>query len=188
MVILCPACSSPQQPVAINIEEETRSCYCPSCRRRYWVETITINQTNETRIDSKWATYLIKGDNNVGRQIQESFAAQARLPLRETGTVTIVKRGQSIVGIADQNNNAWVTLQPQPQPKSPWRSLFSFLAIISCVLAGFLIVSLADLVKTVAESYGLVTVITACLVCLSVLLAPLLVRVVQIARGKDDLV
>lgn len=154
MIILCPACSETNNPVVINIEDKDKACYCSSCNRRYWIETMTVKQVDEKRIDSAWARYYIKGENSFGRTIGEEFVAQARLPIPHGSVITLVKRGKALVGLANQQSNTWITLRPAPQPKSPWRNLSVFLALVCSLLSLVLIIEIIERVGDLGNQYS----------------------------------
>ena len=183
MIILCPACSLAEKPVVIDAIGDR--VWCEQCHRRYEIQTLVIKEKGEEKIDGQWSNYTIYGRQENGLAKTEGFSAQARLPLSENHQITIARRGNIIVGIADQEQNTWMAVRPHPRKESRARKLSSFLLIALFIVAllqgGRLVVG----VKDAALEYGAGVVVGTGLLLVFLAMMPALFWIIKVYRQKD---
>jgi hypothetical protein len=157
MRILCPQCSK-TKPLAIDIAAEDEVTVCSQCSRRYRLRTRKILDVDARLGDRGYSYRLQTAESNGGQGIQR---IPSQLPLQITGqrTVTIVLRGGSVVGVADQDAQTWITVKPVA-PRFPLlRRLLVALAWPITILAGLQIIRFwiqsAELLRTDPLAAGL---------------------------------
>jgi hypothetical protein len=116
MRILCPDCSR-KEPLAIEVSPEEEAVVCPSCSRRYRLRTRRILDVEARYSDRGYAYRLQTAEPNGARGVQR-ILSQSGLQISGQHTVTIVRRGGSVVGLADQDAQTWISVRPV-EPRFP---------------------------------------------------------------------
>lgn len=143
MQILCPHCPpSPDDPALIAISDTSETVICDRCSRRYVTTTFRLMAISSKRRGEGRYRYALRTEEPSGAQRLRKFEAQGGIRLIPGTTVTLVRRGARLIGIADQNSNTWFWLDPNSNV-APHPKLDRYLR-----MTGWLIVALAALQMT----------------------------------------
>ena len=132
MRILCPRCNG-AAPVVIEIAEDEEATQCPSCNRRFRIRTFWVQ---ESAADYRTGGYVYRVlGNSDGVSVVERIPSAGPLAIKPGRTVTVVRRGNRVEGLADQSAETWMPVAA-PAPRYPaWRQLGMALAWPVTILA-----------------------------------------------------
>ena len=172
MIIFCPLCLSENKKETIRIMPTDRGAVCSQCQRRYTILTRRLQRVESEKItDSAYRYRFYSREGDGGERVRTAIASP-HSGIRPGHQVTFVWRGRSLVGLADQENNTWHSLNIEP-PLYP--RLHAFLRFIRWPILLLLLLQGARLLvewPTVASNHPLPLIIVV-VATLSLLAAPL---------------
>lgn len=111
MQVLCPFCSQ-ENPIAIACEPEDAFALCERCSKRFRLHTFWAQEIKSQRQGDRYIYTCISPGS------LEKFASSKPLSLRSGQTLTTVRRGRDVLGIADQGRDRWYPVLP-PRSSHP---------------------------------------------------------------------
>lgn len=113
-LIVCPYCSKGDELYTIDIDPQATKVRCPKCRRYFSILTRFVDKT-KARVDRKGLRcYDFTTQEPGGRLRPRSVRVSRGVTIRPNTWITLVWRGDSLVGIADQTANqgqgAWLEI------------------------------------------------------------------------------
>jgi hypothetical protein len=110
--ILCAPCpaASDGKPVVIPISQKLTETRCPSCKRRFTLDTRKVAEVHTASVSDGVTSYRLVARDGDGRLRAWTFQAQQGLRISPGQTLTLVRRGGHLIGVANQDESAWWTV------------------------------------------------------------------------------
>lgn len=163
MKIVCPSCPAGTQ--LLGITSDATEVRCPKCRKRFRLVTRQIVGFTSQGLDHARTRYQLMTHEGKGRKRPRSFIGPTNVRLTMNGWVTLVYRGETLVGVADQTASYWYPIPVVPNKvRQGWR-LVRVITLISALLIALQMFRFGEKLQIVARnSSGLLVFVIALVV------------------------
>lgn len=181
--ITCPFCLAKGRKDLIEISEDEVSIRCHNCQRRLLVLTRKISEIDVRKREDGWLDYFLVTEEHYGKRARRIVAPPGPR-VRPGQWVTLVSRGQHLLGIANQSTGVWYPISPKKREKGWQESLLLWLTPIILVLLAIQGIHLTVNSINLWQEFGL-KVIAGIFIIAFLLAQPLLIYLFELARGPD---
>lgn len=185
MKVICPLCPQGEQAVVIDISPEAEDVRCPQCNRRLRLMTRFVTEARgEVGKDNRYRYELQTVEEGGRVRPREITVPHSDIRIHPQTWVTFVRRGDQLVGVADQTHVLWFHIPRRPPAPSRWSTMWQFMFAFCFGLT--LLFILKDLKTTASQIKQTPSLAMALLALLVVAALPALWWVVQMLTAKDD--
>jgi hypothetical protein len=177
MTIVCPSCPAGATPQLLEIEASYNEVRCPTCRKRFRVVTRKVHETRSHQLTASKTRYTLITYESEGRRTRPRIIeAQPSLQLSSGAWLTLVYRGERLVGIADQTSSFWY---PVPTFPSSHTSMQRLMRILTWTVLALALLQLTRLVPALGDTLSKPSGIIVLLLTVLLILAPAILFTVQ---------
>lgn len=135
--ILCPVCTPKLGPKVIGIKPENTEARCPTCKRKFRLITREIERTQAQRLKNGQTLYQLVTKEPYDRLRPRNIEAQPHLVFKPGQSITLVYRGNTLLGIANQSVRSWQAVVLVTKASSSLLPLLLGTVVLLCMLQAF---------------------------------------------------